>query len=48
MHAISSDQGLKEGVNTYAGHCTYEAVAAAQGIPFTALDQLIVNKGVAV
>ena len=48
MQAISSDQGLKEGVNTYAGHCTYEAVAAAQGIPFTALDQLIVNKGVAV
>jgi alanine dehydrogenase len=48
MPAISSDQGLKEGVNTYAGHCTYEAVAAAQGIPFTALDQLIVNKGVAV
>lgn len=48
LQAISSDQGLKEGVNTYAGHCTYEAVAAAQGIPYTPLDQLIVNKGVAV
>ena len=48
LQAIGSDQGLKEGVNTYAGHCTYEAVAAAQGIPYTALDQLIVNKGVAV
>jgi len=48
LQAISSDPGLKEGVNTYAGHCTYEAVAAAQGIPYTALDQLIVNKGVAV
>jgi alanine dehydrogenase len=48
LQAISSDQGLKEGVNTYAGQCTYEAVAGAQGIPYTPLDQLIVNKGVAV
>jgi alanine dehydrogenase len=48
LQAISGDTGLKEGVNTYAGHCTYEAVAAAQGIPFTPLDQLIGNKGVAV
>jgi alanine dehydrogenase len=39
--AIHSDSGLKEGVNTYGGHCTYEAVASAQGIPFTPLDQLI-------
>jgi alanine dehydrogenase len=41
LHAIASDPYLKEGVNTYAGECTYEAVAAAQGIPYTALDQLI-------
>jgi len=39
--AIHSDAGLKEGVNTYGGHCTYEAVALAQGIAFTPLDQLI-------
>ncbi len=39
--AIKSDSGLKEGVNTYGGHCTYEAVATAQGISYTALDQLI-------
>jgi len=39
--AIGSDHGLKEGVNTFAGHCTYEAVASAQGIPFTPLDNLI-------
>jgi len=39
--AIHSDAGLKEGVNTFGGHCTYEAVASAQGIPFTPLDQLI-------
>jgi alanine dehydrogenase len=47
--AIMSDPGLKEGVNTYGGHCTYEAVAAAQGIPYTPLEDLIATKeGVAV
>jgi alanine dehydrogenase len=30
--AIGSDHGLREGVNTFGGHCTYEAVASAQGI----------------
>ena len=35
------DPGLKEGVNTYAGHCTYEAVATAQNIPYSPLDRLI-------
>lgn len=39
--AIRSDAGLKAGVNTYAGHCTYEAVAAAQEIPYTGIDALI-------
>ncbi len=43
LEAISSDPGLKEGVNTYAGHCTYEAVASAQDIPYTSLDQLLNN-----
>jgi alanine dehydrogenase len=42
--AIMTDAGLKEGVNTYHGHCTYEAVAAAQGIPYTSLDDLIATK----
>lgn len=41
FEAIRSDPGLKEGVNTYAGHCTYEAVAAAQGIPYTSIDALV-------
>ena len=45
--AIASDPGLKEGVNTYSGHCTYEAVASAQGIPFTSLDSLLTNKATA-
>ena len=43
LDAIARDPGLKEGVNTYAGHCTYEAVATAQGIPYTPLDSLISN-----
>jgi alanine dehydrogenase len=41
LDAIRSDAGLKAGVNTYAGHCTYEAVAHAQEIPYTGLDALI-------
>jgi alanine dehydrogenase len=41
FEAIASDLGLKAGVNTYGGHCTYEAVAAAQGIPYASVDQLI-------
>lgn len=41
FEAIRSDEGLKAGVNTYAGHCTYEAVAAAQGISYTSIDALV-------
>ena len=41
--AIASDPGLKAGVNTYAGHCTYEAVAASQGLQYMPLDDLIRN-----
>jgi alanine dehydrogenase len=41
--AIADDSGLKEGVNTYAGHCTYEAVASAQTIAYTPLDNLITS-----
>jgi alanine dehydrogenase len=41
FEAIRSDPGLKEGVNTYAGHCTYEAVAAAQGLAYTSIDALV-------
>jgi len=39
--AIAEDEGLKEGVNTYAGKLTYEAVAVSQGIEYTALDTLL-------
>jgi alanine dehydrogenase len=41
LEAIKSDPGLKAGVNTYAGHVTYEAVAIDQGLPYTSLDDLI-------
>jgi alanine dehydrogenase len=39
--AIAEDDGLKEGVNTYAGKCTYEAVAESQNIEYTPLDGLL-------
>jgi alanine dehydrogenase len=39
--AITSDEGLKAGVNTYAGKLTYEAVAVAQGREYTPLDDLL-------
>lgn len=41
FNAIKGDPGLKEGVNTYAGHCTYEAVATAQGLQYTPIDRLL-------
>ena len=41
MAAVASDPGLKEGVNTYAGKLTYEAVATAQGREFTPLDEML-------
>jgi alanine dehydrogenase len=41
LAAIQSDAGLKEGVNTYAGKLTYEAVALAQGLEYTSLDQML-------
>jgi len=39
--AIADDKGLREGVNTYAGKCTYEAVATSQNIEYTPLDGLL-------
>jgi alanine dehydrogenase len=41
MDAIKTDPGLKEGVNTYAGRLTYEAVAVAQELEYTPLDNII-------
>lgn len=39
--AINDDPGLAEGVNTYAGKLTYEAVAESQGLEYTPLNSLI-------
>jgi len=40
LKAIASDPHLKAGINTYAGHCTYEAVAVSQGLEYTPIDSL--------
>lgn len=45
--AIKEDVGLREGVNTYAGKLTYDAVAESQGIEYTPLDTLIDLKAAA-
>jgi alanine dehydrogenase len=39
--AIQDDAGLAEGVNTYAGKLTYEAVAESQNLEYTPLASLI-------
>jgi alanine dehydrogenase len=39
--AIADDHGLREGVNTYGGKLTYEAVATSQNLEYTPLDTLI-------
>lgn len=41
LKAIGEDEGLKEGVNTYAGKLTYEAVAVSQGLEYTPLDSIL-------
>ncbi len=39
--AIAEDSGLREGVNTFAGKLTYEAVATSQNLEYTPLDSLL-------
>lgn len=41
LNAIKSDPHLKEGVNTYAGHCTYKAVSDSLDLPYKKLDDLL-------
>src|SRR5262245_33488441 len=45
--AIEDDAGLREGVNTYAGKLTYEAVATSQNLEYTPLESLIDLKAAA-
>ncbi len=39
--AIAGDPGVAEGINTYVGHVTYEAVAVAQGREYKAVSTLL-------
>ncbi len=39
--AIAKDPHLKNGVNTYAGHITFEGVAQSQGQPFKSIDEML-------
>lgn len=41
IDAIKADPHLKNGVNTYKGKVTYQAVAQDQGLEYTAIDALI-------
>ena len=41
LAAIARDPGLKAGVNTYAGKLTYEAVATAQNLEYTPIDEML-------
>jgi alanine dehydrogenase len=45
--AIKDDSGLREGVNTYAGKLTYEAVATSQNLEYTPLDSVLDLKSAA-
>jgi alanine dehydrogenase len=39
--AIKKDANLKNGVNTYKGQITYQAVAESQDLPYRPVDELI-------
>jgi alanine dehydrogenase len=39
--AIKSDPGLRNGVNTYGGEITYQAVAESQGMSHRAIEELL-------
>lgn len=41
INAIKKNPHLKEGVNTYAGHLTYKAVADSLAIPYKNIDELL-------
>jgi len=41
VEAAKGDPALAAGVNTFAGHCTYKAVAEALDLPYTPLDKAL-------
>ncbi|HSP81016.1 MAG TPA: alanine dehydrogenase, partial [Myxococcaceae bacterium] len=44
VEAIKSDKALARGLNTYAGHVTYEAVARDLGYPYVSIADAISQK----
>lgn len=43
LDAVRKSVPLQKGVNTHAGHVTYEPVASATGLPFTPIDKYVNN-----
>jgi len=41
VEAVRQVSALARGLNTYRGHCVYESVARALGLPYTPLTQLL-------
>jgi alanine dehydrogenase len=41
LEAVKQDRALALGVNTFAGHCTYKAVAASLDLPYTPLEKAL-------
>jgi alanine dehydrogenase len=39
--AVTADECLRRGVNTYKGHCTFEGVAESFGIEYTDIKGLL-------
>jgi alanine dehydrogenase len=44
VDAAKRDRALALGVNTFAGHCTYQAVADALGLPYTPLEKALASR----
>jgi len=44
VEAVKRDKALSLGVNTWAGHCTYKAVAEAHDLPWTPLDRALASR----
>jgi alanine dehydrogenase len=44
VEAAKRDRAIALGVNTFAGHCTYQAVADALALPYTPLEKAFASK----
>jgi alanine dehydrogenase len=43
VKAAQTDRAIARGINTWKGHVTYQAVAHAVGLPYTALSELKIS-----